>query len=127
MSLVRRKNPEIVYRDAPCRVAGSGKHDPAITPGTASGIACGKCGDELALKHDFGDDSDCKRCGVFGPTDEAQPCVPTVMPARELATMLGLNIKSVYAGAAAGDIPARRVGTRWIFVRAVIEEWLRCR
>jgi excisionase family DNA binding protein len=46
------------------------------------------------------------------------------MPATEVATLLGLNVKSVYAGAAAGEIPCRRVGRRFLFVRSVITTWL---
>lgn len=46
------------------------------------------------------------------------------IPAQELADMLGLHVQSVYAGARAGEIPCRRIGRRYVFVRAAIEAWL---
>lgn len=49
---------------------------------------------------------------------------PELMTAEDVAAMLGINVKTVYAGAAAGEIPARRVGRRFLFVRSVIEDWL---
>ena len=49
---------------------------------------------------------------------------PTLMSASEVADLLALNVKSVYAGAAAGEIPCRRVGRRLLFVREAIDAWL---
>lgn len=48
------------------------------------------------------------------------------LTADEVAAMTGLCRKAVYTGAAAGEIPCRRVGRRFIFVRSVIERWLAC-
>ena len=46
------------------------------------------------------------------------------MTARELASLLGLDRKTVYEGAARGQIPSLRVGRRVLFPRAAIEAWL---
>jgi excisionase family DNA binding protein len=46
------------------------------------------------------------------------------LTADEVAESLGLDRKGVYAAASAGEIPARRVGRRWIFSRTAIENWL---
>lgn len=35
----------------PCRVAGDGQHDPGLSPGTSTGVACTKCGDALPADH----------------------------------------------------------------------------
>lgn len=52
---------------------------------------------------------------------------PTIIPAESVAAMLGLSVRSVYAAARAGQLPARRVGRRFIFCRETIAEWVRCR
>ena len=57
---------------------------------------------------------------------QAAPAPAPFMTTQELVARTGLSRKSVYQGAAAGEIPCRRVGRRFVFVRAVIEEWLRC-
>lgn len=49
---------------------------------------------------------------------------PTVVDAAWVAARLGLDRKTVYAGAAAGEIPCRRVRRRYLFVREEIEAWL---
>lgn len=46
------------------------------------------------------------------------------LTADEVAEMLGLGRNQVYDGASRGEIPARRVGRRWIFSRAAILAWL---
>jgi excisionase family DNA binding protein len=49
----------------------------------------------------------------------------TATPAAEVADLLGMNVKSVYEGAAKGEIPARRVGRRWVFPpRDELLRWL---
>ena len=49
---------------------------------------------------------------------------PDVLEAEEVAAMLGLGRNQVYEAAARGEIPARRIGRRWIFSRRAILEWL---
>ena len=46
------------------------------------------------------------------------------MTARELAGLLGVDRKTVYEGAARGQIPSLRIGRRVLFPRAAIEGWL---
>lgn len=54
-----------------------------------------------------------------------QPPSPLdILSADEVAAMLKLDRKSVYAGARAGEIPCRIVGRRFVFVRGAIESWL---
>lgn len=48
----------------------------------------------------------------------------TVVDADWVAARLGLDARSVYRGARAGQIPCRRVGRRYIFVEQAIESWL---
>ncbi len=48
----------------------------------------------------------------------------STMTAEALAAKLGVDVKTVYAGLARGEIPARRVGRRWIIVEQVIDDWL---
>ena len=50
---------------------------------------------------------------------------PDVVHPREIARRTGLGINQVYAGFEAGQIPARRVGRRWVCGRASFESWLR--
>ncbi len=47
-----------------------------------------------------------------------------MIAARELAAMLGVDRKTVYEGAARGEIPSVRVGRRVLFPRTAIETWL---
>ena len=48
------------------------------------------------------------------------PC----LTAREAAAFLHLNEKKLYALANSREIPAARVGGKWLFPRAMLEEWL---
>jgi excisionase family DNA binding protein len=61
-------------------------------------------------------------------TNNNKPTSQTLTPitVEEVADMLGMHRTSVYDGARAGEIPCRRVGRRFIFVREVIEKWLLC-
>ena len=45
------------------------------------------------------------------------------MTAREVADFLGLGINQLYAAAANKEVPARRVGRRWLFSRSQIMRW----
>lgn len=49
------------------------------------------------------------------------------LTADDVAALLGLNRKSVYAAAAKGEIPCRRVGKRFVFWRETILAWLAAR
>jgi excisionase family DNA binding protein len=56
--------------------------------------------------------------------------MPTIIPldiltADEVAALLHLDRKTVYAAAARGEIPHRRIGRRLVFERGAIVEWLR--
>ncbi len=48
------------------------------------------------------------------------PCLDT----REAAAFLHLNEKKLYELAKNGELPAARVGGKWLFPRALLEEWL---
>lgn len=50
-----------------------------------------------------------------------------VIHPREIAERTGLGINSVYSGFEAGEIPARRVGRRWVCGREAFERWLQGR
>ena len=44
--------------------------------------------------------------------------------ARELATMLGVDRKTVYIAAKLGQLPHRRLGRRIVFPKAAVDDWL---
>ena len=46
------------------------------------------------------------------------------LTAREAAALLHLNEKKLYALASSRELPAARVGGKWLFPRALLEEWL---
>jgi excisionase family DNA binding protein len=48
---------------------------------------------------------------------------PDLMTVDEVAADLGFDRKSVYAGAARGEIPHRRVGRRFVFSRRALDAW----
>lgn len=61
------------------------------------------------------------------PAAAAQPATATDSPcltARQAAAWLHLNEKKLYELANSRDIPAARVGGKWLFPRALLEEWL---
>ena len=41
----------------------------------------------------------------------------------EIADMMGVSVATVYAGLSKGQIPARRVGSRWIISRTGFNYW----
>ena len=49
-----------------------------------------------------------------------------VMTAEQVAVMLGVNRKTVFEGAARGEIPHARVGRRLLFSRTALLSWLGC-
>jgi excisionase family DNA binding protein len=48
-----------------------------------------------------------------------------LMTADEVAAMLSLDRKTVYAAAKNGEIPCRKIGRRVLFCRQAIDAWLR--
>ena len=48
-----------------------------------------------------------------------------VLTVREASKVLRLGLNSTYAAIARGEIPARRVGRRWLVPRAELERFLR--
>jgi excisionase family DNA binding protein len=69
------------------------------------------------------------------PTDRHDPhptsgpvrvglCREDVMTAREVADLLGMPVSTVYHLARQGELPARRLGRTWRFLRPRIEELL---
>lgn len=48
----------------------------------------------------------------------------TVITAQAAAEMLGISVQTLYKHAAAGRIPARQLGKRWIFVHEQLTKWL---
>ncbi len=47
-----------------------------------------------------------------------------IMNTREVASYLGLNEKRIYQLAKRGEIPATRIGGKWIFPRALMDQWI---
>lgn len=60
--------------------------------------------------------------GPATPRDEASP--GACFTVREAAAFLNLNEKKLYELANSKDIPAARIGGKWLFPRALLEEWL---
>lgn len=56
------------------------------------------------------------------PLDTAAPAA--CLNAREAAAFLQLNEKKLYELANSRELPAARVGGKWLFPRALLEEWL---
>jgi len=56
-------------------------------------------------------------CYLNGMTKE-------IMNTREVAGYLGLNEKRIYQLAKQGEIPATRIGGKWIFPRALMNQWI---
>lgn len=54
------------------------------------------------------------------PAEADSPC----LTARQAAAWLHLNEKKLYQLANSRDIPAARIGGKWLFPRALLEEWL---
>jgi len=47
-----------------------------------------------------------------------------IMNTKEVASYLGLNEKRIYQLAKLGEIPATRIGGKWIFPRALMDQWI---
>jgi excisionase family DNA binding protein len=50
---------------------------------------------------------------------------PTVISASEAADLLGIHRTTLYEIAKRGEVPCRRIGRRFIFVRETLIEWMR--
>ena len=48
-----------------------------------------------------------------------------VLTSDEVATLLGVNRKTIYEAARRNEIPHRRLGRRLIFERGAVLDWLR--
>lgn len=48
----------------------------------------------------------------------------TVLNAKEAAELLGIHHTTLYEAAKRGEIPCRRVGRRFIFIREAIVQWM---
>lgn len=60
-----------------------------------------------------------------GPaTPDAEASHGACFTVREAAAFLNLNEKKLYELANSKDIPAARIGGKWLFPRALLEEWL---
>lgn len=51
-------------------------------------------------------------------------CTPEVIKADDVARMLGVSKQTVYSAARDGELPCRRVGRRYVFVKQVIQDWM---
>ena len=51
--------------------------------------------------------------------------LPPVLTVAEAASFLRVNVKTLYASARAGQIPARKVGGRYVLLRDSLLGWLR--
>ncbi len=47
-----------------------------------------------------------------------------IMNTKEVARYLGLNEKRIYQLAKSGEIPATRIGGKWIFPRTLMDQWI---
>lgn len=50
--------------------------------------------------------------------------LPQVMTVDQVAAYLQIGKRTIYAMAAAGEIPAAKVGEQWRFFRPVVDQWL---
>lgn len=64
-----------------------------------------------------------KRSGYGDPMSElpSDPKIPDLISAAEAATMLDISRQAVVLRAANGSLLGRKVGSTWVFRRAVVE------
>ena len=48
-----------------------------------------------------------------------------ILNVKDVAKLLGVCEKTVYAACKRGELPSRRIGKRYLFSRTVLLEWLR--
>ena len=58
-------------------------------------------------------------------TDQTVASFPPVMTVDQVAAYLQVSKRTVYNMAAAGELPAAKVGDQWRFYRPEIDRWLR--
>lgn len=54
----------------------------------------------------------------------ASPVPRLCVSPQELARMLGISKSRVYQALAAGELPSRRIGRRWVIPLPAVEAWL---
>ncbi|MFI7604804.1 helix-turn-helix domain-containing protein [Micromonospora sp. NPDC049366] len=64
------------------------------------------------------------RAGEVAPDDCPPQPVRAVYTVKEVAAMLSLSVSSAYALVRAGQIPAERLGRRWVVPRSRFHAWL---
>lgn len=52
------------------------------------------------------------------------PATPTIISAKDAAVLLGIHHTTLYSAARNGEIPCRRIGRRFVFVREQLIDWL---
>lgn len=52
------------------------------------------------------------------------PGLSTIMTTQEVTEWLGINRKTLYSAVATGEIPARKIGRKYLFSRSAIMAWL---
>jgi excisionase family DNA binding protein len=57
------------------------------------------------------------------PRTTGEPSV-TTLSAVEAADLVGVSKQTLYSAARRGEVPCRRVGRRFVFVREVLVDWL---
>ncbi|MFG3420003.1 helix-turn-helix domain-containing protein [Micromonospora sp. NPDC048063] len=64
------------------------------------------------------------RAGEVAPGDYPPRPVRAVYTVKEVAALLSLSVSSTYALVRAGQIPAERLGRRWVVPRSRFHAWL---
>mgnify|MGYP000922638098 CR=1 FL=1 len=62
--------------------------------------------------------------GLPAPPAPGEEAGTACLNARQAATYLQLNEKKLYELANSRELPAARVGGKWLFPRALLDEWL---
>ena len=50
-----------------------------------------------------------------------------ILTASEVASLLKLNVETIYTLIASQGLPAAKIGGQWRFIRSEVHEWLRLR
>lgn len=64
------------------------------------------------------------RAGEVVPEDDPARPVRAVYTVKEVAVMLSLSVSSAYTLVRSGQIPAERLGRRWVVPRSRFHAWL---
>jgi excisionase family DNA binding protein len=65
--------------------------------------------------------------GVIDETTNTAEDRRDAIAADAVATLLGVNRKTVYDAASRGQLPSRRLGRRLLFSRSAVLAWLQCK